>query len=275
MAVSTDTLAGANVNDARAAYKVWTSEVTRQAPLTIAEIVPEIFLPSEEIIRDIRQGTIEGFGITALEFLKIADLIEPESVVLQDYLSDGTEYVLLTHRNGPIKKITDLRGAQVLMQLHRDMVLAPAWVGTLLAANNLPQAEHFLAALKSVDNLNQVVLPVFFHRADAACLARRNWETAVELNPQLGRDLSILAVSPKLIPELIAFRRGCSPEGREAMINTILKVASLSAGQQIAALYQSHGFVVKPASVMNGTLQMLYEFERASGQRGGARKGTL
>ncbi len=233
-------------------------------------MVPEIFLPSEEMIRGVRQGTIECFGVTTLEFEKVADLVDPDSLLLQDYLADGMEYVLLVHNNSAFKKVADLKGAQLLTHFHRDMVLAAAWLGTLLAANNLPQPEHFFGSEKLTDNLNQAVLPVFFRRADAACLARRNWETAVELNPQLGRDLRALAISPRIVPISIAFRRGCSMEGRRVLIDSILKVASLTAGQQIINLYQSRGFIVRPTSVMNGTLEMVRQFERVSAA---ARKG--
>jgi len=264
VAISTETLAGANVNDARAAYKVWTNELTRKFPSTVAQMVPEIFLPSEELMRGVRQGTIECFGITALEFAKVADLVDPDSLILQDYLSEGMEYVLLVHNNSPFNKVADLRGAQLVTHFHRDMVLAPAWLGSMLAANNLPQPDHFFASQKKTDNLNQVVLPVFFHRTDAACLARRNWDTAVELNPQLGHELRFLAVSPKLVPIAIGFRRGCSPEGRKILIDSILKIASQAAGQQIVALYQSHGFIVRPTSIMNSTVEMVRQFEHIS-----------
>lgn len=270
VAISADTLAGANVNDARAAYKVWISEVTRQFPSTVAQIVPEIFLPSEEMIRAVRQGTIECFGVTALELEKVVDLIDPDSLLLQDYLADGMEYVLLVHNNSAFKKVADLKGGQLLTHFHRDMVLATAWLGTLLAANNLPQPDHFFGNEKLTDNLNQVVLPVFFRRADAACLARRNWETAMELNPQLGRDLRALAISPRIVPISIAFRRGCSMEGRKVLIDSIMKVASFTAGQQIINLYQSRGFIVRPTSVINSTVEMVRQYERVSA---GARKG--
>jgi ABC transporter, phosphonate, periplasmic substrate-binding protein len=263
-AISTDTLAGANVNDARAAYKVWIREVTRQLPSAIAQMDPEIFISSEEMIRSIRQGSIECFGITALEFVKVADLVDPDYLVLQDYLADGLEYVLLVHDKSPIKKIADLRGAQLLTHFHRDMVLAPAWLGTLLAGNSLPGAERFFGAQKLTDNLNQVLLPVFFRRADAACISKRNWETTIELNPQLGRDLRAVAISPKLVPLGIAFRRGCSAEGRRTLIESILKVSSLTGGQQIISLYQARDFVVRPTSVMNRTLEMVRQFERVS-----------
>ncbi len=267
VAISTDTLAGANVNDARAAYKVWVNEITRLQPNSIAQMIPEIFLPSEEITRAIRQGTVECFGVTALEFVKVADLVDPDSLLLQDYLVDGIEYVLLVHQKSSFKTIADLRGAQLLTHYHRDMVLAPVWLSALLGSNNLPQPERFFGSQKQTDNLNQVVLPVFFRRSDGACLARRNWETAVELNPQLGRDLQVLAVSPRLVPIAIAFRRGCSAEGRKALIDSILKVSSVTAGQQIVALYQSRGFIVRPTSVMNSTVEMIRHSQRLTSQQ--------
>lgn len=264
VAISADTLAGANVNDARAAYKVWISEVTRQFPSGVAQMDPEIFLPSEAMIRGVRRATIECFGITALEFVKLADLVDPNYLLLQDYLADGMEYVLLVHADSSFRKVADLAGAQLVTHYHRDMVLAQPWLGTLLAANNLAQPDHFFGGQRLTDNLNQVILPVFFRRADAACVARRNWETAAELNPQLGRDLRPLAVSPRLVPIAIAFRRGCSAEGRKVLIDSILRVTSVSAGQQIVTLYQSHGFVLKPTSVMNSTVEMVTQFERVS-----------
>jgi ABC-type phosphate/phosphonate transport system substrate-binding protein len=273
-AVSVETLAGANVNDARAAYRVWVGEVSRQLPTTTAEVVPEIFLPSDVLIRGVRQGTIEVFGITALEFSKIADLIDPSALVVQDYLADGLEYVLLVHSSSSFHKVADLRGTQLLTHLHRDMVLALPWLGTLLAANNLGAAEHFFGGQSSLDSLNRVVLPVFFRSAGAACLARRSWDTVVELNPQLGRDLRPLAISPRLIPIVICFRRNSNEAARKAVVDSILHVSSFAAGQQIIALYQSHGFVARPTSVMKGTLEMVRQYEELASPKASSSRGN-
>jgi phosphonate transport system substrate-binding protein len=273
LAVSVETLAGSNVNDARAAYRVWLNEVRGQLGDAIAVPVPEIFIPSEELIRGVRQGTIDCYGITALEFVKIDDLTDPDSLVIQDYLADGMDYVLLVHKSSPFKKIADLRSARVVSHLHRDMVLLPAWQGTLLAANNLPAAEHFFASQEYSDRLNQVVLPVFFRRMDGAFLARRSWEMAVEFNPQLGRDLLPLAVSPKVIPIIFAFRRTTNAGARKSLIASIQRIDTVPAGQQIIALFQSRRFVIRPASVMNSTIEMVRQFERLPTQQAHARKG--
>ncbi len=261
VAVSTETLAGANINDARAAYKVWIQEVTRHRGPIQAEVVPEIFVPSEQLIRMIRQGTIDCYGITAPEYAKVVELTDRNSVLLQDY-PNGMEYVLLVHNDSPFKKLADLHGAQVVIHHHRDMALLPAWLGTLLAANNLPLAEHFFGGQLFRDSLTQVALPVFFRRLDAAFLARQHWNTAVELNPQLGRSLRFLAVSPKVIPIATCFRRNCNVEAKQSLIDTILHITSVPGGQQIVALYQSSGFVLRSGSVMASALEMMRQYDR-------------
>ncbi len=239
----------------------------------MAEIVPGVFLPSEDVIRGVRTGVIDCFGVTALEFTKIIDMIDPDALVLQDYLADGMEYVLLVHNNSLFKKLSDLRGAQLVSHLHRDMVLLPAWLTTLLAANNLPPADHFFASNSTHDTVNQVVLPVFFRRVDGACLARRDWDTAVELNPQLGRDLRILATSPKVIPIAVAFRRNCDVASRKTLLDTMLRISNSAAGQQMAALYQTRRFLVRPFAVMNSTVEMVRQYERLVPQSVAPRRG--
>jgi hypothetical protein len=65
-----------------------------------------------------------------------------------------------------------------------------------------------------------------------------------------------------------------SVEGRKVLIDSILKVSSITAGQQIVALYQSHGFIVRPTSIMNSTVEMVRHFERLSTQQIGSRKAN-
>lgn len=274
LAISEETLAGANVSDARAAYRVWLHEISRYFGTHTVDVVPEIFIPSEDLVRGVRSGSIDCYGVTALELEKLDDLTDPDSLVIQDYLANGIEYVLLVHTGSPFQKITDLRGAQLISHLHRDMVLLPAWLSTMLAENNLPGPEKFFASHRQNDKITQVVLPVFFRRADVACLARHDWDTAVELNPQLGRDLRPLAISPKVIPIGFGFRRITRAEDRNDLIRAIQSISSYVAGQQIVALYQSRAFVIKPISAMKPTLDLVRQYVRLSDRHAGVRKGA-
>ena len=146
----------------------------------------------------------------------------------------------------------------------------------MLSTNNLPAPERFFGGYAESDKLNMVILPVFFHRADGACMARRRWETAVELNPQLGRNLRFLAVSPKVVPMMVGYRRNCSAEGRRSLTEAILHITSAPRGQQIVALYQSQGFILRSNSAMTGTLEMLRQYERVLARLpANSRKGQL
>jgi ABC-type phosphate/phosphonate transport system substrate-binding protein len=274
LGISINTLAGVNVDDARAAYLALINEYdSGHGGEVSAEVVPGAFISSADLTQDVRQGTVQCFCVTALEYAKLADLVDPEVLVLQDYLADGIEYVVLVQNNSPFKKIGDLRGAQMLLHRDRDTVLVPSWLEVMLAADSLPGLERFFGSMLSRDKLNQVVLPVFFHHADAACVTRRNWDTALELNPQLGRNLHILAVSPRLIPIAIAFRRKCNSTGRKLLVDSMVNLTNTAAGRQMAALYQTNRFVQRPTSVMQTTLELIRQSERLSAQQTGLRKG--
>jgi ABC-type phosphate/phosphonate transport system substrate-binding protein len=272
VAISVDTLAGANVNDARAAYRVWSQEVSNILGVRSAELVPDVFIPSEQIVRMIRQGTIDLFGITAWEYAQVVQFVDPSSILLEDSEADGLEYVLVVRNDSPFKELSDLRGGHLTTHHHRDMNLLPAWIGNLLAASNLPPMDVFFGDQVMRDSITQVVLPVFFRRMDAAGLERRHFDTAVELNPQLGKDLHALIVSPKVIPISLCFQKNCSPEGKKLLMNAIAKVESIPAGQQIVALYQSRKLVPRTASCMNSTLEMLHQYARVQARAPGPRK---
>jgi ABC-type phosphate/phosphonate transport system substrate-binding protein len=275
VAVSVETLAGANVTDARAAYKVWIKEIATTLGISSMQTVPEVFVPSDEIVRLIRHGDIDLFGITAAEYAKVVEFVDPSSLLVEDYLSNGMEYVLVVHNASPFKKLSDLRGTHLAIHTHRDMNLAPAWIGNLLAADNLPRMDSFFGEQAAHGSVTQVVLPVFFRRMDAACLARRYFETAVELNPQLGKDLHALATSPKVVPIALCFHKHCTPEAEQLLKDAIGRSAKLPAFQQIAALYQSRVLVSRPSSCMNVTLDMLHQYARVGSRTLGPQKEHL
>jgi phosphonate transport system substrate-binding protein len=120
--------------------------------------------------------------------------------------------------------------------------------------------------------LTQTVLPVFFRRMDAAVVIKSSFATAVELNPQLGRELRVLATSPPVIPIILCFRKNASPEGKRELIANINRTQSLPAGQQIEALYQFKRLVMLPSNCMNATMEMLRQYERNMSRSPGARK---
>jgi ABC-type phosphate/phosphonate transport system substrate-binding protein len=265
LAISASHLAGVNLNDARASIHVWMQQATRNRSVR-AELVPEVFLDSERMIRSIREGALDGFAITSWEYMKASSSVDPAYLLVPDYSVQGLRYLLIVHRTSPVQSLAQLRERQVLLLGTPDMCLSNAWLATHLAAQGLPAPERFFSSQEIRSKPTQVLLPVFFQRADAACVTDRGFATASELNPQLGKDLRTLAASPALVPGFFAFHRDCPPEERRLFQQALLTLGSDPASQQILALFQATTFRTKTAAFLEPTLEMLRQYERLGNQ---------
>jgi len=262
IAISSDTLAGANLNDARAAYKIWGEQISRNLDMKHTELLPEIFIPSGQMIQMIRAGDVDCFAITAWEYEKVSDLLDPNYMMVEDYATNGIDYLLLVHNASQYHGLADLHGAKVTLHRHRDTLLIDAWLSCALANVNLPIAERFFESIDKRDNLNQVLLPLFFRRIPAAAITRHAFDTAVELNPQLAKDLRIIAVSPKVVGDGFFFRQGCDLQDKRQFQDALVRFKTLPAGQQCLALYQTSGFSQRPCSIMSGSVNLIRQYER-------------
>ena len=255
------TLAGANLNDARAAFKIWGEEIRRSLDMSHSEMLPQVFVPSQQMIQMIRAGDIDCFAITVVEYSKVADLVDPSMMAVEAYAEGGIEYILLVHESSPYKKIEDLRGAKVGIHHHRDTVLLEPWLAILLATAGLPSPEQCFGAVESHEDLTQVILPLFFKRIQVAGVSRRAFEMATELNPQLGRDLRVIATSPKVVSDGFFFRQGCDQEDKHNFQEGLLRFRSIPAGRQCLALYQSSGFQLRPCSILKSSIDLIHQYD--------------
>ncbi len=186
VAVSLDTLAGANVDDARAAFRVWGDAVAQKLALRHAEMASRVFIPSAQLIQMIRDGQIDCFALSASEYASVMDLIDPNYVLVEDYAVDGIDYLLLVHNNSPYKKIDDLKGSKLLLQHHRDTLMLRTWLSIVLANAGCPDVDQFFDTPEMHEQIPQVILPVFFHKAQAAGISRRAFNMAVEPQSPVG-----------------------------------------------------------------------------------------
>jgi phosphonate transport system substrate-binding protein len=269
VAVSMDTLAGANVNDARAAYRVWGQEIAKTLALRNAEMLSQVFIPSAELIQMIRSGQVDCFALTALEYASVMNLVDPDCAIIEDYSLDGLDYILLVRNDSAYKRLEDLRGKSLILLHHRDTSMLHIWLSIQLAHAGCPDIDQFFDTSEMHEQVAEVILPVFFRRTQAAGLSRRAFNMAVELNPQLGRELRVISTSPKVIPDGFWFRKDCDPEDRRVFQQSMLRLSTIPAGRQVLALYQSTGFQQRPCSIMNGTVDMIHQYERLHKHGGG------
>ena len=108
----------------------------------------------------------------------------------------GDEQVLLVRRDSGIRGLDQLRGGKLTLLQGAGGEIASLWLDNLLAKRGLPAAGRMFGSVKVVPKAQQVILPVFFRQADGCIVGSNAFQTAVELNPQLGKELVAMRTSP-------------------------------------------------------------------------------
>jgi phosphonate transport system substrate-binding protein len=253
-----------NVDDARAAMKVWMLAVARERDIPI-DPEPKIYESLEEMARTLQSGLLEGFAGTAEECWRLSKQIKFDRMAVAINANRMTEeYVLLVHRESGIADVRELRGRRLLLLRNPRMSLATVWLDTLLIQKGLEPTTRFCGAVTNVNKLSRAVLPVFFRQSDACLVTRRGFETMSELNPQVGKLLRAVAVSPEVVPSGFAFRSDSTSPFRDQMLIEMGRLRDSPAGQQILTLIQADRIEEKPISCMAGAFELLSAHQRLS-----------
>ena len=228
-----------NENDARAAMKAWGQTISTERDIPL-EPVFQIFVGAGAIAAAIRGKLIDAITLPTDEYCALRDEVPLGSIVIGSKGGRSTEqYVLLVRGDSGIQRLADLRGHSLVVFQNPLTSLAPAWLETELLQHQLGLTEQFWGRVSDSTKLLRAILPVFFHQADACLVTLKGFETMAELNPQIGRQLQILAKSEAMVPNLFCFRGDYRSPNREKILQEISRVGETPAGRQTLALFQT------------------------------------
>jgi ABC-type phosphate/phosphonate transport system substrate-binding protein len=272
VAVSTSTVDGVNDNDARAAIKMWGDTFMKMAGLEGINDQTVLSGP-DQLLQEVRGGLVDAFSITAPEYPPMAPYVDHALVIGDEVeMGQGDEYFLLVHQESGIQSIADLRGRNMIVQKGAKTCLARIWLETLASGSGLGTADELLGRITAETKPAMVVLPVFFRRADAGVVTQAEFAAMCELNPQLGRKLRVLAVSPKVIHSFLVFHRDCPPLFKARLKTAMLGIHESASGRQILTLWQCRRLVAADTSVLRGTLELMASYDRIRARKTAAKK---
>jgi phosphonate transport system substrate-binding protein len=262
-----------NENDVKAAMKVWAQTLMRERGMPVD---PQVSVHSgiEDLSSALRGKTVDAFSLTTEEYWVLQREMHSSHVIVGVFGGRvAEEYVLLVHRESGFERVGDLRGRSVALFQNPRMSLASVWLDTLLLKGGLAPASSHFGRVTQVTKLPRVVLPVFFRQNDACVVTRRGFETMSELNPQVGRQLKAIAVSPELLPAGFFFRGDFSPSIRDRALVEFDRIHTTPAGQQALTVYQSERLSVQPISILDSSLELLENHRRLAAASRGAKGG--
>ncbi len=270
MGYSSRLLLDVSLQDAQTAMALWTRELNRLAGLkTLPRTKIYEDLPS--LVAALQNGEVDFVALNCVDYKKVSGSvpIEPALVGMKGG-SPWQEMVLLVHRTGGVDRITRLRGKRMTLMSGGGEV-ASLWLDTVLGNHGMPTSRKTFASMTEVGKAQQAILPVFFRKADACVVTRSAFRTLTELNPQIGRDLEVLAVSPKLATGITCFRRDMSEAEKKEFLRLTFKLIETPAGRQIMTLFKTDGIARVPAGYMDSLEALVRDAERVRFPEGARR----
>lgn len=246
-----------NENDARAAIKVWGKMIAEDQNVP-TDPNPAILNNMNDLLLALQKKEVDAVGVTTTEYAQLTQSIR-FSPIFVTYSGGSTteQYVLLTHRKSPVKTLGDLDGRQLNVHANPRACLAPLWLDTLLAKEGHTSANHLTGKTVSLSKLSQAILPVFFRQADACLVTRSGFDTMAELNPQLARELVVLAESPVMVPAVFAFRADYQPSFKEKLFTGVNNLNKTPAGRQVLTIFQSENIEEQPPECLEPALTLI------------------
>lgn len=261
-AFSTSMFAGVNENDAQAAIKVYTQNIGDQNGIYV-NTAPELLDGTNAIVKALDLKKADLLVLTADEFFTLEHQgLEGPLLLSQIGRTFTEDYLLLTREESTLRRVEDLKGRSLNVPSDSRGGLSRIWLEVLCHEHALGPAAQTLAKITAAAKTTQVVLPVFFGKADACIVTRNGWEVMCELNPQLKKQLRIVAVSPPVVPSLTCFRRGFTEAFRQQVIKAVELSSTKPAFKQLMALFKTDGLGYEPVAALDSTRALVANYHQ-------------
>lgn len=253
-------LLGLNPDDAKASIQVWGTALVRDTGLNVT-VSADTIDSVDALRRRLADRSVEIYVVRTDEFIDLERT--PGRTFPLGKLHVGAHddvptdrYVVVTHRASGIGSLAALRGRTLVTMDGSRRGLSLLWLDTELLEAGQPLAPELCAHVTQADRPARAILPVFFRQKDAALVTEASLATVAEMNPQVGRDLVVLARSDPYLPLITGVREDfASPALVARVLQSITTAAQHAAGQQILSLFGMQKIVlVSPEDLVSARL---------------------
>ncbi len=255
-------IADVDQRDAQATLELLTSRISRNLGLNTTPRVT-IYPDMKRLMDAVRRDELEVISIPSIDYLRLRDrsLLVPSFVPMH---VDGTglHFILITRTDSGIRSLADLKGKTVLAISSSKLEVGNVWLEYLLLKEVKESPASFFRQFKETAKLSQAIMGVFFRQADAALVTRAGLDSAKMLNPQIARQLRVIAESNELCDSITCFPAKSTEKMRRALLNAVLKITDDPSGKQLLTILQSSGIMPFRPSHFAGLEELLREQSR-------------
>ncbi len=259
-----------NPNDARVASQVWVEKWGRKSGLYDGAET-RVFEDSSNLGTQIAAEHWDLIMLPVEEFFRVGEPLglTPDFTVTRGD-QPGDVHVLLVRRDSGIAELKNLKGHRILVATEHNQFTGSAWLNDLLARQGLPELATLAEVLEGERKPAKQILPVFFGQADACLVSRYEFAAMVEMNPQVGEKLVVLAESPRLLSLVFCLAASLGADRRAALRASLATVHKDEEFRQLLLL-QKVTCLEPPDQISLEATRVLCERRRATAAGAAAR----
>lgn len=228
-----------------------------------ADIGATVFDSLSDLREAALQGKLKVLGLQAQDYFRLRKDIPLDPMFIAEKSGRSTEsYVLLVRSDSEVNQLAHLIGKDLHIYAGTTMGMATIWLDVLLLEAGQPIIGHFFHSVQNHPKLSHALLPVFFNKVDACLVTRSGFETMVELNPQVGQQLQILASSVDLVPFVTCIRSDFTGPDRLDIENAYLQAHLNPLGRQALLLFGFDRMQPFRESAIQTAREMMDQYER-------------
>jgi ABC-type phosphate/phosphonate transport system substrate-binding protein len=218
-----------------------------------------------EMAADLKNRKIDVLATPVEEYMEMKKHLplDPLLITASDNGSE-MELLLLVRKDSGIHTFRDLRGRTIVVppKNPRCLDMYTAWLETLSMEEGSKGIDTYFSSAKETRTVAKAVMPVFFRQADACVVTRQVFDLTAELNPQINREISIIARKGKLSQGVIAVDRRLSEETKEKLKQAFITLHQTPEGRQLLMLFKVRKLVPFVPDYMKGTDALYADYIR-------------
>ena len=237
------TFVGWETEEAKNIVRTWTDRFHKSGfPGGTTRI--DIFQDVAGMERAIRERKVDIISTVSDDFVRLRKRTPLQPILLSAH-SGGVydQAVVLARRDRGFLQWKDLRGKQITISGDKVQSIQVTWLETQLMKEGYRTPGDFFSSVKEVVKPSQAILSVFFRQADACLTTRRSFDLACELNPQVGKELAILARSDDMASGVVSVRTGYDPKDMENITEILGSMDRNPSGKQLLQIFRVDHFV--------------------------------
>ncbi len=251
-----------DTRDAQATLELLTREISRNMGLDATPKVI-IFPDMASMTEAIRHGDLDIISMPTVEYLRIRDRVPLiPSFVGAHNNGMGSKYILIARRDSGIRSFPDLKGKTILLPQENKHEESHVWLEVLLMKEGKSNRDSFFSQVKESPKISHSIMGVFFRQSNAAIVTQAGLNTSMALNPQIDRQLMVIAESPFLSDGVTCLLPTASETYRRTVVKAIMKLNESTSGRQLFTIFQTSGTVPFKPAYLEGLEELLREQSR-------------